>query len=34
MTKQYKYSGFFTYFESPQYSADEQHTYGEKLLFI
>lgn len=26
--------GFSTYFGSPQYSADEEHTYGEKIIFV
>jgi len=25
---------FFFYFERPQYSAEEQHTYEEKILFV
>lgn len=25
---------FSTYFGSPQYSADEEHTYGEKIIFV
>lgn len=30
----YMWGGVFTYFESPQFSADEQHTYREKNLFV